>query len=235
MLSTLLAPASFARDPLGLPTPEDKSPWFRLYVAGEESYEKQDLDTAKKYWSAALRALETDRHPIKHDDIFFTVKLSALEQRFTEAYPKNYDKEQLSDEDRLKLRMEQVETLRRIVNVNYRLVSPRDRLVSASRERYDKALKELRAELKQQKNGIASTSSAQRTVVPQRSAGQRSYLSSSQMAKRVLPRFGTRPLALAQRQDNGTAVQAAPAPSGVDERTGLIYMNDYRGLGRSHN
>lgn len=142
-----------------------------MFAAGERYYEHNDLENAKKYFSAALRTLERDPHPIQHNDIFFSVKLSALEQRFTESYPKTYSKD-VSEEDRIQSRMEQVESLRRIVNINYRLIDPRDRLVTASKERYDKALKELRRDLKAQQALIAAaTPKATNAVVWTRANG----------------------------------------------------------------
>lgn len=130
----------FAADSLGLPTSEDHSLWYRMYAAGEQCNEKHDTDSAQRYWSAALETLEKDPHPAKKDDIFFAVKLSALEQRFTESYPKNWDDYKGSDASKEARQLQQVETLRRIAALNSRLIQPDNPLATMSRQRYAVAL-----------------------------------------------------------------------------------------------
>lgn len=146
--TAVFASPSFAlNDPIGLPTTMDQSMWYRFFVAGEQCMIKGSPDSARRYWSAALSALESNPRPINSQDIFFSVKLSALEQCYTESFPRDFSRYNTGEQE-LHERMEQVEALRRMANLNARLISPRDRLVWRSRDRYKAALSSLQSAMR---------------------------------------------------------------------------------------
>ena len=125
---------------------------------------KQDQALAKRYWIAALDDLDKANVSAKNGDVFFSVRMSVLEQRLTEMYQADVNaltKSQTSPgtEKEISLRQEQAGVLERIARLNKRFINPTNILVGKSQERADTARKELDKAVAASKQQTSQTSS----------------------------------------------------------------------------
>ncbi len=155
VVQACFAVGALAHDPL----PPTNAMWYRYYSAGAGALAKHDDETAKKYLFAALSTVEKEQKPGK-GDVFFVVRLSALEQGISSVYPKDWSKEKGEDASKVKLQEEQVAVLERIAKLNQRLIEPGDIIVGKSQERFQKAAEMLKKTKEQiaQKKGEQSSS-----------------------------------------------------------------------------
>ncbi|HEY9772449.1 MAG TPA: hypothetical protein V6C81_01425 [Planktothrix sp.] len=128
------------------PICNDNAMWFRYYRAAEADLVKHDVTSAKPYLFAALNTLDKQPTSIEKNDMMFAVKLSAVEQYLEGMYPSDWSKpvkdakgKELSEDDTMKLRGEQIATLYRIAQVNAKFVPARDLLRTKEIERYQSA------------------------------------------------------------------------------------------------
>jgi len=120
-------------DPLGLPGPPCTLPWYQYYAAGDAAL------TAERYWKAALTEAEKMQQ-FPTGDRFIKVRLSVLEERLTEMYPKDLSKNaDEGDKDKIEKQKDQVGVLLRIARINERVIKSNDILRSASVKRYQDA------------------------------------------------------------------------------------------------
>lgn len=113
----------------------DTSLWFRYFRAGEDAQLKKNDSLAKQYWLQSLTELEKVKTHVT-DDLNELVKISALEQALTMAYPKDWSKLEIPQDEVMKQRNEQVNTLYRIAQINDRWVPKGNLLLTKSKERY---------------------------------------------------------------------------------------------------
>jgi hypothetical protein len=146
---------------LDIPGPDDSSPWFRTYRAGEDAFAKGDLEQAKSTWLMSLTALEKSPPADRGRDPFFLVKISALERHLTESYPTDWSKFKDDPDSELKIRQEQTITLYRIARINERLVPADDLLRIKSAERYQVARRDYDKLVKEHQSDKAKQASAQ--------------------------------------------------------------------------
>jgi len=111
-----------AQQPQEAPKPHQKEMWIRYLRAGEQAHGQHRDDLAKRYYLAALTALEKsygstaatvsqNKHPVPH-------QAGQLEQDLTDQYPKDWSKQKGDPNKHVQLQEEQVAVLSRINNFN---------------------------------------------------------------------------------------------------------------------
>jgi hypothetical protein len=132
----------------------DGALWFSYFRAGEDAQLKNNESWAKRYWLQSLSEIEkVNSHAT--DDLDELVKISALEQALTNAYPKDWSNLQMPKDDAMNLRREQMSTLYRIARLNDRWVPKGNLLLTKSRERYMIARRDYEKAVADNKNSTA--------------------------------------------------------------------------------